>query len=100
METETKNMLTPWGISDDIKIIADGIRLISTPSHGGIWVSKARLAEMPEKYKTPSSFYKMGGQFFEEDCEWARVALSFPQFFPGEQTGAKLCLSHTHPEML
>lgn len=69
---------TPWGMSDSTKQIADGIIWCETPSHGGIWLSPARMAEMPTHYKVCSF---TNDNWFEEDCSMAAVVLAFPQFF-------------------
>jgi hypothetical protein len=39
---------------------------------------------MPEPYRAVPTF--AGGNWYEEDCDWALVALSFPELFIG--TGA------------
>jgi len=72
---------TPWGKSDSSTKIARGIVSYSTPSHGGIHVSKGLLAKMPEPFRKTNGWY-------EEDCEWCMVALSFPQFFSDENVKA------------
>lgn len=92
-------MDTPWGESQTVETVTDGILNISTAGHGGLWISCERLAEMPDIFKTPSKFYD-GGQFFEEDCEWARVALSFPKYFPDSQKIARQTFRYYHPELV
>jgi hypothetical protein len=72
---------TPWGKSDSSTKIARGIVSYSTPSHGGIHVSKGLLAKMPEPFRKTNGWY-------EEDCEWCMVALSFQQFFSDENVKA------------
>ena len=75
----------PWGHPDTTTEIAPGIVLYSTPSHGGFWLSDARVATMPKPLR---DFIPFGGpqpgpgRFYEEDCDWSVVALAFPQFFP------------------
>src|SRR5437762_1102035 len=79
-------MPTPWGRADSAGIIAEGIAFVSTPSHGGIFLS----AEMNEKI--PEVFRRQGG-WYEEDCDWA-----IPYFFlyvqiltdPHNQSGENL----------
>jgi uncharacterized protein DUF7007 len=75
---------TPWGISDYSEQIAPGIMRYGTPRHGGIHLSAKRQAEMPTTLLGSDNAYfarllQVG--WYEEDCEWARVALAFPQFF-------------------
>lgn len=67
-------MITPWGKSDSKQVLVPGITFYGTPGHGGYYVSKAVRAVMPPQYVNSDGWY-------EEDCEWAKVALSFPHLF-------------------
>ena len=69
---------TPWGQPDQQAEIAPGIIFVSTPSHGGYFLTRERRAMMPKKYNRDTF---AGGDWFEEDCDWALVALSFPEYF-------------------
>lgn len=69
---------TPWGPADSVRKVAPGIYEIGTPSHGGYYVDDERYAKMPDKFKRCSF---TNNQFFEEDCSWAGVVLSFPEIF-------------------
>lgn len=71
---------TPWGKADDHREIARGIVWLTTPSHGGYWLSDDRQAQMPEPYRSVRPFAGRG--WYEEDCDWCLVALSFPEHFP------------------
>ena len=67
--TETINQpqegqYSPWGSIDNVDLLADGIVFVHTPSHGGIWLSDARLAQMPPEERSSDGWY-------EEDCEAA-----------------------------
>ena len=53
---------TPWGPAQHVERLADGIELVSTPSHGGIKLSAPRLGAMPPTARTDDGWY-------EEDCE-------------------------------
>jgi hypothetical protein len=79
---------TPWGWAQDKKVYADGVVFLSTSSHGGFWVSKARLLDMPEclRYKTFA-----GECWFEEDEDWALVGLAFPALFDEYHKFQSLC---------
>jgi len=69
---------TPWGIADHVTVLDHGIRCVSTPSHGGYYVPpEARKLMPPEALNTYA-----GPGWYEEDCDWALVALSFPKLFP------------------
>ena len=72
-------MYTPWGLADYEKPMGEsGIIAVSTSSHGGYYVPPELYNAMPE----PLRFNPYGGgTWFEEDCEWALVALAYPQHF-------------------
>ncbi len=89
---------TPWGHPDTVTEIAPGIILYSTPSHGGYWLSPARIAAMPKPLRQFQPF--AGPNFYEEDCDWSIVALAFPQFFPADAIPAALeTIKHYKPEL-
>lgn len=67
-------MITPWGKSQGKQVLVPGITFYDTPGHGGYYVSKAVRAVMPKEYVNADGWY-------EEDCEWCKVALSFPHLF-------------------
>lgn len=70
---------TPWGRWQDKRIYAGGeIAWVSTASHGGFWVSPKRFSEMPENLRVKTY---AGEGWFEEDCDWCLVHLSFPDVF-------------------
>ncbi len=89
---------TPWGLADHVTEIAPGIVSYSTPSHGGIHLSPARLAAMPKPLRDFRPWAGLG--WYEEDCDWAVVALAFPQFFkPDDVTAAVDTLTGSKPEL-
>jgi hypothetical protein len=67
-------MNSPWGYVDRQTIIAPGIRQVSTAGHGGILLSAERQSAMPDALRREHASY-------EEDCEWALIALAFPEEF-------------------
>lgn len=74
----TKRMDTPWGPAQSVEEIGGGILQVSTASHGGLYVPLELYRRMPGGLQqNPYG----GGTWFEEDCEWALVALAFPQWF-------------------
>ena len=92
-------MTTPWGVAQTVEQLAEGIFFVSTPSHGGAWVSQEWREFMPGVLKRPTNFYQ-GGPWFEEDCEILRVVVAFPRAFPQmERAKAIEMLSQIHPEM-
>jgi hypothetical protein len=70
-------MLTPWGESDYQKTLASGIISYGTPSHGGIHVGHCLNQHIHPKLRNENGWY-------EEDCEWAKVAFTFPGAFKPE----------------
>lgn len=87
---------TPWGVADGAVEYAPGIVFFETPSHGGLWLSKARLAEMPARLRAVKPFCGVDG-WYEEDCDWAIVALAFPDLFEPEHLEIA---KRTRPELV
>lgn len=65
---------SPWGRIDNARRLADGIVCVGTASHGGIYLSPSLNVAMPDVFRCESGWY-------EEDCEWALVALIYPDAF-------------------
>lgn len=71
---------TIWGEADTILPVAQGIYLVTTPSHGGYVLSKDRIEVL--KFMFPCAKpYKGDDRYWEEDCDWVYVAMAFPQHF-------------------
>lgn len=66
---------TPWGRPDWQREIAHGVTVVATPSHGGYYLDSLANALVPAPIRIASGWY-------EEDCDWSRVALAFPALFP------------------
>ena len=66
---------SPWGVIDDVTPVAVGIDQVGTPGHGGVQHSTERNRAVDEAWRRPGGWY-------EEDCEWAIVAMAFPDAFP------------------
>lgn len=66
---------TPWGTAQYGYKYAAGINSYSCAGHGGFKLSPTRNAEVHEALRNDNGFY-------EEDCEWAAVAVTFPEAFP------------------
>jgi hypothetical protein len=67
---------TPWGKAQTTEAITDGMIAYTTAGHGGIKLSEERFERMPEPYKSVAPF--AGRLWYEEDADWALVALAFP----------------------
>jgi hypothetical protein len=82
---------TPWGASQHATIYADGIVSHTTSGHGGFHLSVARNVKVLEALRNASGWY-------EEDAEWAIVALTFPDLFTTyERTCADETILNTWP---
>ena len=83
---------TPWGKAQDKSVYGRGVICYSTPGHGGFHVSKGLNPKVPEPIRQASGWY-------EEDCEWAFVALRFPEVFPPEaQEHALMVCEHYYSD--
>ena len=56
---------TPWGWTQDIEELAKGVWRVSTPSHGGLKLSRERWNELPAVVRDTM----LTQTFAEEDCE-------------------------------
>jgi len=72
---------TPWGPSQHVERYGPGITWYETASHGGYHVAPTLQAKMPD-------YLRIEGGWYEEDCDWARVVVFFPERFRGEQVTA------------
>jgi hypothetical protein len=62
---------SPWGKIQETRELAPGIWTVSTAGHGGVKLSRERNAGMPD-------YMRNEGGWYEEDCEWAKVAVVYP----------------------
>lgn len=67
---------SPWGDVQRCVPVTDGILRVSTASHGGFKLCLDYQRRMPA-FLAPT----FDGGWYEEDCDWAKVAVVFPQFF-------------------
>ena len=84
---ERRRAPSPWGPIESTETIADGITFISTASHGGIRLSQWRHEIVLRAIPAWETF--AGGRWYEEDCDWAVVALIFPEKFPTKTKDAR-----------
>lgn len=95
-------MNTPWGLSQHETPYADGVVLYSTASHGGFHLSPEHLAKItPYFINSGDGYFKenLKNGWFEEDCHWAFVAVTFPELFkPEDVDGAKNTIKAFYPE--
>jgi hypothetical protein len=69
---------TPWGAAQTAKAYGKGIVMYTTASHGGFYVSSGLLRRMAKDMRG-DAYASLG--WFEEDCAWSMVVLSFPERF-------------------
>lgn len=70
---------TPWGTSDDAGELAgsEGVRFYSTPSHGGYLVPPKLVSRVPALVRERCAIKASVGDWYEEDCAAAVVAVVF-----------------------
>ncbi|HEX4183204.1 MAG TPA: hypothetical protein VHY34_08090 [Caulobacteraceae bacterium] len=59
---------SPWGAIQTVTPLGPDAVVVTTASHGGVRVSLAALARIPEPLQ--GTAYSNAG-WFEEDCDWA-----------------------------
>ncbi|WP_419906371.1 DUF7007 domain-containing protein [Hoeflea sp.] len=65
---------TPWGPSQGATVFAEGIACHSTAGHGGFHLAADPNAKVAPRLRNANGWY-------EEDAEWAIVAITFPDLF-------------------
>lgn len=85
-------MRTPWGIAQSENTIAEGVTIVTTVGHGGIKLGAARNRHVHKAWR-------QAGGWYEEDDDWAIVALTFPNLFPEDHVIEAHCLAKDwHPD--
>ena len=56
---------TPWGWTQDIEELSEGVWRVTTPSHGGLKLNRERWDELPAAVRDSM----LSPTFAEEDCE-------------------------------
>lgn len=81
-----KIRMTPWGYADTAQLLAPGLWLVSTPSHGGYYIEPERAARMPHALQSFAGHHDLAGAgWYEEDCDCCIVVLAFPSLFSDDQ---------------
>lgn len=78
-----KITFTPWGAPESVKPWGPGIWLVETASHGGFYLEPAALRQVPLDWRKRRFGVAASSDspWFEEDCDWAMVAVIFPTLF-------------------
>ncbi|MDA9537454.1 hypothetical protein ACM41_15005 [Bradyrhizobium sp. CCBAU 21362] len=83
---------TPWGASQGATLYAEGIERHSTAGHGGFKLSAERNRKVHPTLRSKGGWY-------EEDSEWAIVAITFPHLFTAlERGGAERSIRDSWPD--
>jgi len=83
---------TPWGMSQRTIVYAEGVKCHSTAGHGGFKLSA-------ERNRKVHPLLRSKGGFYEEDCAWAMVAITFPDLFTTfERRCAERCMKDWWPD--
>ncbi len=82
---------SPWGAVQHEAEIAPGITQVSTASHGGIFIT-------PERNARVHGAWRRKGGWYEEDCDWAIVAITFPEHFQEPMPEGSKHTGQTHAE--
>lgn len=72
---------TPWGKSQHATRYGDGVVSHSTAGHGGFKLTKKRNEQVHPALRSDNGYY-------EEDCDWAAVAWTFPELFSKRENAA------------
>lgn len=83
---------TPWGASQGATVYAEGVTSYSTAGHGGFKLSAERNRKVHRMLRS-------AGGWYEEDAEWAIVAITFPHLFTAfERRCAKRTIKDSWPD--
>lgn len=80
---------SPWGAIQTVTPLGPDAVEVTTASHGGLRISAAALARLPEAIRRTG--YSAGG-WFEEDCDWALpyLALGLDAYEPDAALAAEV----------
>jgi hypothetical protein len=68
--TEMTGMLTPWGPAQFTRNFGNGVFMVETAGHGGIYVPPELIHKIPQKERDFAAAWShgWGENWFEEDC--------------------------------
>lgn len=83
---------SPWGGVQKATEYGPGVWSVSTASHGGFQLS-------PERNALVADYWRTGDGWYEEDCDWSIVAVTFPDLFTETWVAqARQSLRHWQPD--
>ena len=77
-KTMPSRIVTPWGMSQGVTSYDEGIECHTTAEHGGFRLSPERNGMVHPRWRSQGGWY-------EEDCGWAIVAITFPELFTAQE---------------
>jgi|GEM_PF-2982443 len=87
-QARTSPVETPWGASQSSVELAPGIVRPDTSSHGGYYISPARVATMPKPLREFKPW--AGANWYEEGSDWERRGPRIPAVLPaGRRRGSR-----------
>ena len=87
---------TPWGKAQSAEEVGPGIIRYTTASHGGYFLNATANGKVSPILKK-STFCGQGLKgWYEEDCDWAIVVYTFPQFFDEKHLEAAIATLKDH----
>jgi hypothetical protein len=90
---------TPWGAAQAATYFGTGIVMYSTAGHGGFHVAAGLLKSMPDYLQRADRYADGTAGWFEEDCAWSIVVISFPDRFNAKtRESAISTMQSTYPE--
>lgn len=91
-------MNTPWGDSQLLEPVCEGIINVSTVGHGGLRVLLDKASKMPVPLRNLGT-KDFRCWWFEQDCAFAAVCCSFPESFdPEDVSVAEKILKDWYPD--
>lgn len=90
--SEEGRTATPWGAAQSSETYAEGVVFHSAAGHGGFFLDPPRNRQMHSALRNADGWY-------EEDCEWSKVATIFTDLFTAyERRSAEKTLRHSFPD--
>jgi hypothetical protein len=79
-------MNTPWGESQTVRDLGQGVLMVTTAGHGGIYVpSTLVLHRIPKIERAYAAQWSGSECWYEEDCAAAIPMMRLPEFFPMDE---------------
>ena len=88
---------SPWGQIDHVEKVFCGVSFVSTPSHGGLRISRSWAEKnLTKEALAEASDWDNNYFWYEEDCDWAIPVFEHPEIDLKNVESAKKTLSCSH----